>query len=143
MGEMRAIWCCGCNEGVEARLTDGEEIYSHRRDLYDLPFWKCDTCGNFVGCHHKTKNRTRPLGVIPTKELKNARKHIHALIDPMWKSKKIRRGDLYKELAACLGVEEYHTAEIKDIEFARKVYKCGQRIRNEIKLFGKPARQCQ
>ncbi len=60
------IYCCGCNEKIKARLTNGEEIYPHRTDLYLLPFWKCDSCGNFVGCHHKTDNPTKPLGCIPS-----------------------------------------------------------------------------
>lgn len=63
----RAIFCCCCENDVHARLTDGREIYPHRHDLYSLPFWRCDGCGNHVGCHHKTKDRTRPLGVIPTR----------------------------------------------------------------------------
>ena len=70
MSKRRSIFCCGCQSDVQARLTDGAEIYAHRRDLASLPFWKCDACGNFVGCHHKTKHRTRPLGCIPTKEIK-------------------------------------------------------------------------
>lgn len=116
------IYCCSCEKEVDARLTDGSEIYPHRKDLYKLPFWKCDNCGNYVGCHHKTKDRTRPLGVIPSKEIKGARKHIHALLDPIWKSGKIKRKELYKKLSDNLGYE-YHTAEIKDIEEARKIYK--------------------
>ena len=58
----RSIFCCGCQRKVDARLTNGEEMYPHRYDLANLPFWKCDVCQNFVGCHHKTKNRTKPLG---------------------------------------------------------------------------------
>jgi hypothetical protein len=50
------IFCCECREKVNARLTEGEEIYPHREDLKDLPFWICDKCKNFVGCHHKTDN---------------------------------------------------------------------------------------
>ena len=80
------IYCCGCETIIEARLTDGSEIYAHRPDLSDLPFWCCDTCKNYVGCHHKTENRTQPLGCIPTKEIRDARKHIHALLDSMWES---------------------------------------------------------
>jgi hypothetical protein len=129
----RAIWCCGCNEDVQARLTDGEEIYPHRRDLYSLPFWRCDVCGNFVGCHHKTKDRTNPLGCIPTPEIKNARQHIHRLIDPLWKSNKIKRGDLYRRMAEKLGVEEYHTAEIRGLEFARDAYRAGRAVAAELK----------
>lgn len=116
------IYCCGCQKEIKARLISGEEIYPHRKDLFDLPFWKCDTCGNYVGCHHKTKERIKPLGNIPTKELREARKHIHKILDPIWKTGKMPRGKLYAELNKKLGYI-YHTAEIKTIEEARKVYK--------------------
>ena len=120
------IYCCGCQKDVEARLTDGGEIYPHRPDLASLPFWKCDGCGNFVGCHHKTQDRTKPLGCIPTKELKNARKRIHAILDPIWKSKRMSRRQIYKKLAKVVGREEYHTAEIRTVEEARTVYQAVQ-----------------
>jgi hypothetical protein len=107
---------------VIPRLTDGSEVYPHRRDLSTLPFWMCDGCGNYVGCHHKTKDRTRPLGNIPTKELKNARQHIHRILDPIWKEGKMPRGKVYARLAKELGIPEYHTAEIRTIEEARRVY---------------------
>lgn len=117
------IYCCGCQKDVEARLTDGREIYPHRSDLYGLPFWKCDTCKNFVGCHHKTKNRTRPLGCIPTAEIKNARQHIHRILDPLWKKGGWKRGKLYARIAEEMGIEEYHTAELRTVEDARQVYR--------------------
>ncbi|OWK34653.1 hypothetical protein FRUB_10624 [Fimbriiglobus ruber] len=97
-------------------------MYPHRPDLFGLPYWKCDTCGNYVGCHHKTKDRTRPLGNIPTKELKNARQHIHRILDPIWQNGKMPRGKVYAVIASQLGIAEYHTAEIKTIEDARRVY---------------------
>ncbi|MCP4400280.1 MAG: hypothetical protein GY801_23605 [bacterium] len=115
-------YCCGCQENVDARLTDGAEIYPHRVDLYHLPFWKCDQCGNYVGCHHKTKNRTKPLGCIPTMEIKNARKEIHKILDPLWKSGRIDRKILYAEISEHLGWT-YHTAKIRSIDEARKVYR--------------------
>lgn len=117
------IWCCGCGRAVDARLTDGREIYSHRKDLANLPFWKCDACKNFVGCHHKTKDRTRPLGCIPTPEIKRARQHIHEILDPLWKSGGLRRGDVYRMVAETLGRSDYHTADIRSIEEARDVYR--------------------
>lgn len=116
------LYCCGCKKEVLPRLTDGKEIYPHRKDLHYLPFWKCDTCQNFVGCHYKTKDRTNPLGCIPTSEIKKARIHIHAILDPLWKTGKIKRGNLYKILSDKLGYE-YHTANITDIEEARKIYR--------------------
>ena len=114
------IYCVGCEKNVEARLTSGEEIYPHRHDLFRLPFWKCDGCGNYVGCHHKTNNRTRPLGNIPTYELRELRKKIHSIIDPLWRGKNISRGKLYARISAAIGYE-YHTGEIKSIEEAHTV----------------------
>lgn len=118
----RVLYCTGCNKEVEARLTDGSEIYSHRPDLHELPFWKCDDCGNFVGCHHKTKNRTQPLGCIPTPQIKNARKHLHKIIDPLWESKKHKRKEIYAAITKHIGWD-YHTAKIRNLEEARAVYK--------------------
>ena len=116
------LWCCQCQTDVTARLTNGAEVYPHRPDLASLPRWKCDECGNSVGTHHKTSEPTKPLGNIPSPEIKKARMHIHALIDPAWKSKQIPRGKLYGYLSNALG-HEYHTAEIKTVEDARNVYK--------------------
>jgi hypothetical protein len=127
----KSIYCCGCKAEVNARLTDGSEVYPHRKDLYSLPFWKCDTCNNFVGCHHKTKDRTRPMGVISTPEVKNARKHIHRILDPIWKGvkrKRSKRKELYKEISNYLGYE-YHTGDIRTVEQARDVYRF---IKNEL-----------
>lgn len=125
------LWCCACADYVSPRLTDGAEVYPHRSDLSDLPFWRCDGCGNWVGCHHKTKERTRPLGNIPSSELKSARGHIHALIDPLWKSKKLKRSALYKRMSDKLGWN-YHTASLRTLEEARAAYRAGLEIRKEV-----------
>lgn len=127
-----AIYCCGCQKDVEARLANGAEIYPSRFDLRKLPFWKCDGCGNHVGCHHKTGTPTRPLGNIPTKEIRDARKHIHALLDPLWQNGKIKRGKLYAKLAAAIGDNHYHTGEIRTIEDARTVYRVAKDISREL-----------
>lgn len=123
---VRRIHCCGCGGEVGARLTDGGEIYPHRPDLRSLPFWRCDACGNFVGCHHKTRDRTRPLGCIPTAELKEARKMLHALIDPIWQSGKMGRRELYAAIGRDLG-REYHTAETRTLEEAREAYRAARK----------------
>lgn len=114
------IFCCGCDDTVQASLTDGSEIYPHRKDLHALPFWKCEACGNFVGCHYKSSNKTKPLGCIPTPELKKARQKIHSVLDPIWKSGKMKRKDLYSALSEKLGWE-YHTAEIISINDAELI----------------------
>lgn len=132
------IYCVGCLKEVEARLTNGFEIYPHRPDLSTLPFWKCDSCKNYVGCHHKTKDSTRPLGVIPTAELRKARQHIHRILDPLWQKGQYTRQELYAILTHRLGgTKRYHTADVNSLEEARQVY------RIVLSLGGKQGRQAK
>lgn len=121
-GPATQIYCCECSREVQARLTSGSEIYPHRSDLQAVPIWRCDGCGNYVGCHHKTKDRTRPVGNIPTPELRKARSHIHAILDPVWRSGQRSRAECYRILSDKLGYA-YHTAEIRTIEEARTVWR--------------------
>lgn len=116
------IFCCNCSDEVEARLTTGKEIYPHRRDLYKKNIWKCDQCGGYVGCHDKSNEPTKPLGVIPNEEIKKARIHLHSLIDPPWRNKKVKRGKIYAMISKELGYN-YHTAEVKCIKEARRIYR--------------------
>lgn len=116
------IYCCGCQTHTEARLTNGAEIYPHRQDLKDLPFWRCDACRNYVGCHHKTGNPTAPLGCIPTPEIKAARQRIHLALDPIWKSGRMTRNQIYGLLFVKTG-RPYHTANIRSIEEANQIYR--------------------
>ena len=121
-GSAMKVYCCNCNKDIQARLTDGREVYPKRTDLYFLSFWKCDNCGGHVGCH---KANRKPLGCIPSKEIKEARKHIHALIDPIWKSGRMSRKTIYRRLSEVLG-REYHTADLRTIEEARVVYRAAK-----------------
>lgn len=113
------IYCCKCESEVKAKMTDGAEIYPHRKDLYKLLFWKCDRCGNYVGCH---KNTDKPLGVIPSEELRKIRIKIHSIIDPIWKKGIKTRKEVYNILKNKIGYE-YHTANIKNLEEAEKILK--------------------
>ncbi len=115
------IHCCGCDVKVEARLTNGAEVYPHRPDLSAIPVWICGVCKNYVGCHHKTQNWTQPLGNIPTPEVRKARNHIHKILDPLWRSGKYKRKQLYAMISEKVGYK-YHTAEIKTVDEARKIY---------------------
>jgi len=125
------LYCCGCEKYVEARLTDGSECYPHRFDLKSLPFWRCDVCGNFVGCHHKTEFRTRPLGCIPTQKLRRARSAIHAVLDPLWHSGKITRSFLYSEISKKLG-REFHIGEIRSEEEVKTILRIVEKIERGV-----------
>lgn len=109
------IYCCECKSDMQTNLINGVIAYPHRPDLANLPFWQCPKCNNFVGCHHKTNQPTRPLGVIPNFEIKQARQKLHALIDPVWKNKLISRTELYKLISKQLGYQ-FHIAEIKSMD---------------------------
>ena len=136
MSKRQDIYCCKCRADVRARLTDGSEIYPHRPDLYDLPLWKCDTCRNYVGCHHKSGDPTKPLGCIAFPSLLAARKRIHAVIDPIWKGKTVSRGRIYAYISGWIG-EEYHTGEIRTLEEARDVYRLAVKMHNGIVRYKK------
>ncbi len=119
MTKTMTIYCCKCSKQVKARITNGAEVYPHRKDLNGLKFWRCDGCDNFVGCH-KQGGGTKPLGVIASQQIKNYRKAIHAKIDPLWKHGKYTRKALYKNLSKKLGYE-YHTANLKTVEECKRV----------------------
>mgnify|MGYP000990257000 CR=1 FL=1 len=120
MANIRKIYCCGCGRDVPARLTDGREIYPHREDLWKLPFWKCDACGNYVGCHHKTADRkTQPLGVIPTQIVRLLRIEIHNAMDWHYINKK-RRTKMYRAISQKLG-RTFHSADLRTVEECEQV----------------------
>lgn len=121
---LKKIWCCNCNKEIWAVATKGNVIYPHRSDLKDIPFWQCKSCSGYVGCHPDDRYN-RPLGNIPTPRLRKARSEIHKILDPLWKNYKKRnkrRSELYRELTHYLGYE-FHSAEIKDIDEAKKIYR--------------------
>lgn len=128
---MTTIYCCQCERDVSARLTNGAEIYPHRADLWALPFWRCDGCGNYVGCHHQTDDPTRPLGVIATQAIKEARKHIHDILDPLWKSQGLKRQHIYSRLTLLIG-RQYHTADIRTIEEAREIWLALRKMKRDL-----------
>jgi hypothetical protein len=128
MEEVMKVYCCECKKEIEPRLKTGAQMYPHREDLYKLLFLQCIKCKNFVGVH---KGTTNPLGVIANQEIKNMRKKIHAVLDPIWKSGKIKRNELYKQLSDFLGWK-YHTANIKSMDQAKGVYLAVQKLSENI-----------
>lgn len=114
------LYCCGCDKDVAPVLITGADVYPHRKDLHGLPFWRCEACKNFVGCHHKTKNPTAPLGCIPTPQVKEIRKRVHFVLDPLWKKHGHERGELYNFISERIG-KTYHTANIRSVAEGEKI----------------------
>ena len=127
------IWCCGCQKEVNAWMITGNTCYPHRPDLYELTFWQCPHCKNFVGSHKKT---LRPLGVIATKEIKTRRHKIHEIIDPLWQQGYIKRKTLYKIISDELGYE-YHTAETKSMDELDKIEQLANKLAKQFNQGGK------
>ena len=101
-------------------MVGGDAVYPRRKDLYYKNFWQCPECKGFVGTHKRGLSK-KPLGCIPDAQMKKARMHIHKILDPIWKSGRTDRSELYEELSEFIG-EEYHTAELRSVELARDVY---------------------
>lgn len=109
---MKEIFCVECDEIVQAPRMFGVSIYPHRKDLYSKMFYQCPRCGNYVGSHRDG----RPLGTIPTPELRRLRNEVHRIIDEYWLPAKDRkkRKELYADLSRFLG-REYHTGELNSM----------------------------
>ena len=122
------IYCVECNKDVEANLVKGNIIYPHRSDLYNLSFYQCPTCGGYVGTHKGTE---KPLGIIPSNDLRKARIMLHNKMDKLWKSGSIKRKELYNILSKEMGYE-YHNGNIKSIEESKKALKIIERIELEL-----------
>lgn len=121
--KIREIYCCKCESIVNAEITFGNEIYPRRPDLSGKLLYRCPICCSSVGTHPDG----RPLGSIPTREIKGIRQKIHAALDPLWKSKRYKRGELYAIIAKQFDLRQYHTGEINSLEFGQRVfeYVCG------------------
>lgn len=108
-----------------AELVTGADIYPHRPDLADKSIWRCVTCAALVGCHPGTDE---PLGRLANAELRKAKIAAHAAFDPVWKSKRMRRGEAYRWLSKELGIplEQTHIGMF-DVETCRRVVEACQK----------------
>ncbi|MEY4951752.1 MAG: hypothetical protein RL299_176 [Pseudomonadota bacterium] len=61
--------------------------------------------------------------------MKEVRKRIHSLIDPLWKTGFKPRREIYAALTKVLG-REYHTGELRTMEEAEKVLLAAHEIRS-------------
>lgn len=100
--------CPYCNRA--AVLVTGDVIY---RDFVTATvaaalFWQCEPCDAYVGTH-KNSRRAAPFGTLANKELRAARRRVHALLDPLWRGGDMTRPDAYAWLAKRMGLEVNRT----------------------------------
>ncbi len=98
-GSRPEVICPYCN--CSASLVKGCEIYPHRAELAEQFYWICPQCKAYSGCH---KGQGRPRGTLANEELRQLRRKVHWLFDPMWKNTGIKREDGYVWLARKLNI---------------------------------------
>lgn len=103
--------------GKEAEWVSNEKIYGKRYGKSYMCYY-CKSCDAYVGCHSNSRNA---LGTMANKELRGWRKKAHAVIDPLWKSRKYKRHTVYLRLSEWFG-EQVHVGE-SDIERCQEIIK--------------------
>lgn len=98
-----------CYCGSSASLRSNSLLY-RGKEYGNGRAWICDRypeCLGSIGTHPDG----RPLGTIPDEETKKLRIQVHALMDPLWKSKKITRNSMYYKLGKAMGKRAFHVGE--------------------------------
>ena len=99
---------CFC--GSSTSLRSNSLIYNGK-EYGNGKVWLCDrfpACRGSVGTHPDG----RPLGMIPDEETKKLRIKVHAMIDPIWKSGRGKRGSVYGWLKRIMdSPKEIHVGE--------------------------------
>lgn len=105
--------CPYCNK--EAVWCSNDNIYG-RQYGKSYMCYLCKDCNAYVGCHQNTR---KPLGSMANEELRRWRKIVHGFIDPIWKSGKLKRKQVYDELSRKLG-RQIHVGE-SNIEQCKEI----------------------
>lgn len=108
-------------------LVTGFDIYPHRQDLWDLPFWRCAGCYAYSGCH---KGTTHAKARVANKTTRDLRREAHAFIDPIWQGGYRTRKWVYEQLRQVTGTskKEAHIGWLSDeklhvaIDWGTKTY---------------------
>lgn len=107
--------CPYCKQ--KAEWVENKEVYGKNYgDSYMMHL--CRKCDARVGCHN---NSRKPLGTMANKELRMYRMMTHGVVDPLWKTKKYKRGQVYDMLNSHFE-ETIHIGE-SSIEMCKKIIK--------------------
>lgn len=102
--------CCGAKT-IELRSHD---VLYNGEEYGEWPYiYYCDCCGASVGVHPFS---VYPLGVMADAATRSARSAVHAIIDPLWKSGRFTRGQVYSMMARLTGRRSFHTGELSKDE---------------------------
>ena len=107
--------CPYCNK--KAKFCENKEIYGKNYGKSYMVYY-CKDCDAYVGCHN---NSDKPLGTMANKELRKWRRKTHSILDPLWKTGKITRKELYFKISKYFK-KEIHIGS-SDIEQCNKIIK--------------------
>ena len=110
--KMKCPYC-----GKQAKFSPNEEFYGKRYGKSYMCYY-CKPCNAYVGTHNNTD---QPLGTMANQDLRNWRKKAHRTIDPLWKSGKMKRNEMYELLTKEFGYK-IHIGSA-DIATCKKVIK--------------------
>lgn len=79
---LQAKLCPYCH--IEPICVNSQAIYGQGHDYGNM--YLCQKCGAYVGCHNGTK---KPLGRLADRELRDLKKEVHNVFDPLWKTGEI------------------------------------------------------
>jgi hypothetical protein len=73
------------------------------------------------------------LGRLANSELRNAKRHVHRLLDPLWQQNGMKRSDVYKALSRRLGIsaKDCHVGKF-DVERCRAAYRALKVMHKEL-----------
>lgn len=93
----------------QAPWIDNKLVYGKRYGKSYMCYY-CGNCDAYVGCHNNTR---KALGTMANKALRRKRMAVHAVIDPIWKSGKETRKQVYAKLKQAFG-HEVHVGEANE-----------------------------
>ena len=115
--------------GGEAEWVENKAVYG-RNYGKSYMMWLCRPCGAYVGCHNNTRE---PLGTLADSETRKARSRAHAVVDPLWKSKKYSRGTVYRRLSMAIG-EQVHIGE-SSVERCEEIIKIAKELARTVPVY--------
>lgn len=114
--------CNHCQK--EAEWVSNAEVYGRPYGKSHM-IWLCRDCDAYVGCHNNTME---PKGkYLAKKDLRDARKRAHAVIDPLWQSKKYKRGTVYARIGDAFG-KQMHVGDTETVQECEDIIKTAQLI---------------
>lgn len=104
---------CDCCQSKHIELRSHDVLYNGT-EYGDWPYiYWCKVCGASVGVHPFS---VYPLGTMADDATRKARSAVHAIIDPLWKSGRFDRSDVYAMMARLTGRRRFHTGELSKQE---------------------------